>query len=149
MGITAMDQGLRDTARAAFWQGFNSIPSLFEGIASVEPSNSDQETYAWLGYAAPVREFGAQRVKQGVPQVTYSIVNKKWEATVVFDYMIRKYGRNNVVSKNVAQMGQKAREHRDTPATRTVPVWGRISNNHCLAYNCGLECTPKGSEPNE
>ncbi len=122
MPITTMDQGLRDTARIAFWQGFTALPSLFDGIVSVEPSNADQETYAWLGYAAPVREFAGQRVKQGVPQVTYTIVNKKWEATVVFDYLVRKFGKNNVVAKNVAQMGQKAREHRDKLLTQALQL---------------------------
>jgi len=119
---THMDQGLRDTARIAFWQGFAALPSLFDGIASVEPSNADQETYAWLAYAAPVREFSGQRVKQGIPQVTYSIVNKKWEATTTFDYLVRKFGKNNVVAKNVMQMGQKAREHRDKLLTEQLQL---------------------------
>jgi len=127
MPLTHGDQLLRDTARAAFWQGFNAIPSLFDGVASVEPSSSDIETYAWLGYAAPVREFSGQRVKQGLPQVTYNIVNKKWEATAVFDYMIRKFGKNSVVAKNVAQMGQKAREHRDKLLTQVL-VAGTSTN---------------------
>lgn len=125
--LTTGDQLLRDTARAAFWQGFAAIPSIFDGIVSVEPSNADQETYAWLGYAAPVREMGGSRIKQGIPQVTYSIVNKKWEATVAFDYLVRKFGKNNVVAKNVQQMGQKAREHRDKLLT-TVLVAGVSTN---------------------
>jgi len=126
---TAMDQGLRDTARAAFWQGFFQLPSMFNGIASVEPSSADQETYAWLGYAAPVREFLSQRVKQGVPQVTYTIINKLWEATVAFNYLTRKFGKNNVVSKNVAQMGGKAREHRDKLLTQIL-VAGVSTNGY-------------------
>lgn len=131
--LTTGDQLLRDTARAAFWQGFSAIPSIFDGIASTEPSDADQETYAWLGYAAPVREFVGSRIKVGVPQVTYSIVNKKWEATVVFDYLIRKFGKNSVVSKNVQQMGQKAREHRDKLLT-DVLVAGVSTNCYDAQY---------------
>jgi phage major head subunit gpT-like protein len=122
MPLTHMEQGLRDTARIAFWQGFTALPSLFDGLVHVENSTADQETYAWLAYAVPVREFKGQREKNGVPEVNYTIVNKKWEATVVFDYMVRKYGKNNVVAKNVMQMGQKARDHRDKLLTQVLQL---------------------------
>ena len=145
MPLTYGDQLLRDTARASFWMGYNSIPSVFDALVSVEPSSSDQETYAWLGYAAPVREFLGSRVKMSVPQVTYTIVNKKWEATVVFDYLIRKFGKNNVVAKNVAQMGQKAREHRDSLLT-TLLMAGVSTNCYDAQYFFDTDHSDVGAE---
>lgn len=104
---------LRATAQAAFWQRFESYPSIMDGLVYMQPSNSDQETYAWLAYAPPVREMTASRVSVPVPEISYTIKNKKWENTVPIGYELRKFGKNDVVANLVGEMGAKARAYQD------------------------------------
>jgi len=107
--LTHGDQMLRDTARTAFWGGFNSTPDSMSWLALRRPSNADQETYAGFGFAPGVREMLGGRVKRSVPQYSFTLVNKEFESTVVIDYKTRKFSKNNDVQNLLSAMGRKAR----------------------------------------
>lgn len=113
MPLTQGVQILRDTARAAFWQGWDSFPSLTDNITYTFDSNSDQETYAWLSYAPEVREMTGTRVAQPVPEITFTLKNKVWESTTRIPYMTWKFNKNGAIAQLSMEMGKKARAHRD------------------------------------
>jgi len=109
--LTHGDQMLRDTARAAFWGGFNETPDSMTWLASRRTSTADQETYTGFGFAPGVREMIGGRVKRSVPQYAFSVVNKEFESTVVIDYKTRKFAKNNAVADLLGAMGRKARSY--------------------------------------
>lgn len=109
MPLTHSDALLRATAKASFWQNYESWPSLFDGLVQRIDSNADQENYPWLGYAPKMREMVGSKVAKPVPSFDWTIKNKKWESTVAIDYETRKYGKLGAVQAMLGNLGQKAR----------------------------------------
>jgi phage major head subunit gpT-like protein len=102
---------LRATARAAFWQNFESFPDIMGGIAFRTTSDADQETYPWLAYAPGVREMTGSRTKRPVPALDWTIRNRKWENSVPIAYELRRFGKIGAVQALVGNLGQKARAY--------------------------------------
>lgn len=111
--LTQGVQILRDTARAAFWQGWDNFPTLVENCTYIQSSNSDQETYAWLAYAPAVREMTGSKLRQDVPEISFTLKNKLWEVTTAVPYFTWKYNKNGAVAQLGQETGKKARQHRD------------------------------------
>lgn len=109
MPLTHSDALIRATATAAFWQNYESWPSLFDGLVQRISSNADQENYPWLGYAPKMQEMVGSKVAKPVPNYDYTIKNKKFEATIAIDYETRKFAKLGAVSAVVGNLGQKAR----------------------------------------
>jgi phage major head subunit gpT-like protein len=109
MPLTHSDALIRATAKAAFWQSYESWPSVFDGLVQRVDSNADQENYPWLGYAPKMREMVGSKVAKPIPSFDWTIKNKKWEATVAIDYETRKYGKLGAVQAVLGNLGQKAR----------------------------------------
>lgn len=128
--LTAGDALLRDTARAAFWQNFEAFPSIMAGLVFPVDSTSDQETYPWLAYAPGVREMSGSRVKRDVPELSWTIKNKKWENTVVIEYATRKFARLGQVQALLAGLGAKARAYPDKLTSLL------IQNGNSAGYTC-------------
>lgn len=113
MALTAGDALLKATAKAAFWQSFESYPSIMSGIVAEVTSDADQETYPWLAYAPAVREMSGSRLKRSVPELSWTIKNKKWENTVAVEYATRKFAKLNQVQALLGNLGAKARAYPD------------------------------------
>jgi len=111
--LTAADALLKATAKGAFWQSFESYPSIMTGLVAPVTSDSDQETYPWLAYAPGPREMIGSRVKRGVPEISWTIKNRKWESTVAIAYETRKFARLNQVQALLSNLGAKARAYPD------------------------------------
>lgn len=75
---------------AAMFQSFNtlfnkgvaSVDSYWEKISMKVPSSGAQENYAWLGNMPLLREWIGERAIKKLIKKSYSIKNKKFEATV-------------------------------------------------------------------
>lgn len=67
---------------AAYNKAFDGAPSRFREVAMVAPSSAREETYAWLGALAPMREWVGDRVVHRLRLHGYTVVNKKWEQTI-------------------------------------------------------------------
>ncbi len=127
---THADGLIKATAHAAFWQAYESYPSITNGITYTTTSDSDQETYPFLGAAPAVREMTGSRLKRQVPEQTYTIKNKKWENTVSIDYETRKYARLNAVQSLLGNLGSKARAYADKLISTL------IQNGATAGYTC-------------
>ncbi len=66
----------------AFNTGFRSADRYWERIATLVPSTTKQEHYAWLGQWPKLREWIGDRHVQGLEAHDYSIKNKSFESTV-------------------------------------------------------------------
>ncbi len=113
MSLTAADQLLKATAQGAFWQAFESFPSIMDGLVQQVTSNSDQEIYPWLAYSPGVREMTGSRLKRSVPEITWTVRNKKWENTIAINYETRKFSKLNQVEAILSNLGAKARAYPD------------------------------------
>lgn len=109
MGLTAADALLKATAKASFWQAYEQFPSTPPGLAYETDSNSDQEIYPWFAYAPAVREMTGSRLKRSVPELSWTIKNKKYENTVGINYETRRFAKLGSVQALLSDLGAKAR----------------------------------------
>ncbi len=71
--------------RAAFRNGLGMATPSYERIATVVPSTTKEEKYAWLGQVPRIREWIGDRVIQNIAAHDYAIKNKDYESTVSVD----------------------------------------------------------------
>ena len=78
-------EGIRTSARAVFIQGLGDLrPQMsdWEKIATTFQSDTERESYNWLGAAPPMNEWTDKRKLNGLRAFDYTLVNKDWEATL-------------------------------------------------------------------
>lgn len=78
----ALVQDLFKGFRKDFQNGLEIADSEYKKIASVVPSTTAQNIYAWLGQFPQMREWIGKRVIKSMKEDGYAIRNKLYEATV-------------------------------------------------------------------
>ena len=68
--------------RSEFFRRFDAATTYFRDLTTRIQSNSDSESYKWLGSVPRMREWGTGRVARGLSTESYSIENLKYEATL-------------------------------------------------------------------
>ena len=79
---TALVQALFVGYRRDFQQALADTPTDFEKIATVVPSATKSNTYAWLNQFPTFREWIGARTIKDIAASGYSIANKDWESSV-------------------------------------------------------------------
>jgi phage major head subunit gpT-like protein len=98
---------------AAFKDAFNRATPDWEKIATLIPSSSEQNLYAFLGQFPKMREWLGDRQYKNMAAHSYSIVNKQFESTVAVPrnkIMDDQYG---VFTPMMQEMGYAAKMHPD------------------------------------
>lgn len=101
--------------------GFNTIfnkalenyKPIYTEIATVTPSSTDSETYAWLGDIPGMREWIGEREIQNLTASEYSIKNKSFESTISIDRDVFEDDRIGLWSANVSTLAQNAARNPD------------------------------------
>ncbi|NBH80377.1 head protein [Clostridiaceae bacterium] len=101
--------------------GFNTIfnkalgdyKPLYPEIATVTPSTTDTETYAWLGDIPGMREWIGEREIQNITASEYTIQNKSYEATIGIDRDVIEDDRIRLWSSNISALAQNAAKNPD------------------------------------
>jgi len=96
-----------------FNAAFEAAPSQFRLVSMEAPSAAREETYAWLGQFARMREWIGQRNIRNLSLHSYTLKNKTFEDTVSIprtDIEDDKFGIFNPV---VSEMGRSAAMHPD------------------------------------
>ena len=78
-------RGIYTGFNTLFTQAFSSQQPTYERIATVVPSTTDSETYAWLGDIPGMKEWIGDREIQNLTGSDYTIKNKDFELTVGVD----------------------------------------------------------------
>ncbi len=73
---------LTDVFSAAFKNGLAKATDDFKIIATIIPSRTNVNTYAWLGDFPRMREWTGDRIVQGLDGKAYTLSNKEWELTL-------------------------------------------------------------------
>lgn len=96
-----------------FNKAFEEQKPLFERIATVTPSTSDAETYAWLGDIPGMREWIGDREIQNLAGSDYIIKNKDFELTVAVDRNAVDDDKIGLYNPSIQMLGQSAAMHPD------------------------------------
>lgn len=72
---------LNTAVSTAFNQAFDAVDPQYTKVATVVPSSTAANTYAWLGKSTQIREWLGERVINRLKKHQYTIVNKSFEGT--------------------------------------------------------------------
>lgn len=75
-------QGMYIGFNTLFNKAFSEATPLYQQVATVTPSATDAETYAWLGDIPGMREWIGDREVQNLSSADYTIHNKPFELTI-------------------------------------------------------------------
>ena len=80
-------QALRPMVRAEFQQAFDAAVARddYKELVTIITSNTKSNSYAWLGNFPQMREWIGDRVINDMKESSYTIENKKYEATLGVD----------------------------------------------------------------
>ncbi|MDD4985110.1 MAG: Mu-like prophage major head subunit gpT family protein [Dehalococcoidales bacterium] len=76
---------IRTNARAVFMTALGDLRANigdWQDIATVFNSDTEKESYNWLGAAPPMQEWKDKRKLNGLRPFDYTLTNKDWEATL-------------------------------------------------------------------
>ncbi|MCH7591724.1 MAG: Mu-like prophage major head subunit gpT family protein [Planctomycetes bacterium] len=99
--------------RSEFFSRFNETTTHFHDLATRIQSNSDSETYKWLGSTPRMREWGTGRVAKGVRTESYSVENLKYESTLEVDRDEIADDKTGQIRIRIGEMAQRAATHKD------------------------------------
>lgn len=75
--------------KAIFQRAFDNAKPMWDKVATLVPSDTGEETYAWLGSIPTMREWIGDRQIQNLSAAEYTVKNKDFELTIGVD-------RNNI-----------------------------------------------------
>jgi len=101
-------QNLRTLLRGEFRNRVAELgaESIYKKISTIITSNTNSNTYGWLGQFPQLREWLGDRVIKDIAEAAYQIVNKKYEATLGVD-------RTDIEDDNLGQYSILAKEMAD------------------------------------
>jgi phage major head subunit gpT-like protein len=99
--------------RSEFFSRYDATPVQYTELATRIPSNSDSETYRWLGTVPKMREWGTGRLAKGLRSESYSVENLKYEATIEVDRDEIADDQTGQIRLRVGELAQRAATHKD------------------------------------
>jgi phage major head subunit gpT-like protein len=108
-----MPKLLEDGLRTVFFEAFDASVGDYERIATIVPSESDEETYAWLGASPRMREFVDERMPLGLTEFSYAIRNKTWESSLAIERTAIEDDKYGQIKLRVQSLAREARRHID------------------------------------
>jgi phage major head subunit gpT-like protein len=99
--------------RSEFFRRFEGTTTFFGDLATRIQSNSDSETYKWLGSVPRMREWGTGRVARGVNTESYSVENLKYEATLEVDRDEIADDKTGQIRIRIGELAERAATHKD------------------------------------
>ncbi|MBI4719253.1 MAG: Mu-like prophage major head subunit gpT family protein [Planctomycetes bacterium] len=99
--------------RSEFFNRLSGVSTYFQDLSTRIPSNSDSETYKWLGSVPRMREWGTGRVARGVGTEAYSVENLKYESTLEVDRDEISDDKTGQIRIRIAELAERAATHKD------------------------------------
>ncbi|MDZ7862450.1 Mu-like prophage major head subunit gpT family protein [Acidovorax sp.] len=104
---------LNQSFSAAFQLGLGGAQPMWGQIATLVPSATAEQKYAWLGKFTKFREWIGERQYQNLAQHDYAVKNKTWENTVTVSRDEIEDDQYGIYKPVIQQLGQDAAEHPD------------------------------------
>ena len=96
-----------------FNKALTTVEPLYKQIATVTPSTTDAETYAWLGDIPGMREWIGDREVQNLTASGYIIKNRDFELTIGIDRNAIEDDKIALYNPSVEMLAQSAAMHPD------------------------------------
>lgn len=106
-------RGIYTAFNTLFTQAFDGQKPTYEKIATVVPSTTESETYAWLGDIPGMREWVGDREIQNLTGSDYTIKNKDFELTVGVDRNAIEDDKIGLYKPSIQMLGESAAMHPD------------------------------------
>ncbi|KQZ87204.1 hypothetical protein ASD64_07115 [Mesorhizobium sp. Root157] len=97
--------------KATFRNGFGAVALAYTRIATVVPSSTSIETYAWLGDFAGMREWIGDRHRKNLGVEGYTLANRLFEDTVEVPRTSIEDDQYGIFSPAIGMMATAAAEH--------------------------------------
>ena len=124
-----------------FNKSFEEVAPLYTEVATVTPSTTDSETYAWLGDIPGMREWIGDREIQNLSASDYTIKNKDFELTVGVDRNAIEDDKIGLYNPSVQMLGQS---QQFTPTSSSSPCW-RAASRKSATTDSPFSLTPTRS----
>lgn len=99
--------------RSEFFGRFEGANAHYQDMTTRIVSNSDSETYKWLGSVPRMREWGTGRLARGVRSESYSVENLKYESTLEVDRDEIADDKTGQIRIRIAELAERAATHKD------------------------------------
>jgi len=99
--------------RSEFFDRFGSATTYYQDLATRIQSNSDSETYKWLGSLPRMREWGTGRLARGLGAESYSVENLKYESTLEVDRDEIADDKTGQIRIRIGELAVRAATHKD------------------------------------
>ena len=106
-------RGIYVAFNTLFNKAFEGETPLYEKIATISPSTTDAETYAWLGDIPGMREWIGEREIQNITGSDYTIKTKDFELTVGVDRNAIEDDKIGLYNPSIQMLAQAAAMHPD------------------------------------
>ena len=106
-------RGIYVAFNTIFNKAFEGQHPTYEKVATVVPSTSESETYAWLGDIPGMREWIGDREIQNLSASDYTIKNKDFELTVGVDRNAVEDDKIGLYNPSIQMLGESAALHPD------------------------------------
>jgi phage major head subunit gpT-like protein len=104
---------LEDGLKTVFFEAMDATIGDYERIATIVPSESDEESYPWLGAVPSMREFKDERMPLGLLEHSYSIKNKTWESSIAVEREAIEDDKFGQIRLRVQSLAREAKRHVD------------------------------------
>ncbi len=102
-----MEKGLK----VLFLQHFATEAALASRLCHIENSDSDLESYDWLGQSPTMQEFLDERRVVPLSNTKYTITNKTWESTITVKRTDLADNKTGSINRRIQQMAAAAAGH--------------------------------------
>ncbi len=106
-------RGIYVAYNTLFNKMFQAQKPIYEQVATIVPSTTDTETYAWLGDMPGMREWIGDREIQNLSASDYSIKNKDFESTIGVPRNAIEDDKLGIYNPSVQMLAQSAAMHPD------------------------------------
>lgn len=106
-------RGIYTGFNTIFNKAFSEVTPMYKQVATVVPSTTDTETYAWLGDIPGMREWIGEREVNNLIGSDYTIKNKPFELTVGVPVQAIEDDKLGIYRPSVEMLGQSAAYHPD------------------------------------
>ncbi len=99
--------------RSEFFSRYDAAVTHYQDLTTRIQSNSDTETYKWLGSMPRMREWGTGRLAKGLGTESYSVENLKYESTLEVDRDEVSDDKTGQIRVRIGELAIRAASHKD------------------------------------
>jgi len=110
-----------------FFEGYNSVETHWQEVATKVPSTARSENYAWIGSIPRLRKMKGERIPKKLLEHTYTITNEEYEASIEVNHADIKDDQTGQYGIQAKSIGESAKAFPDELVFETLLPGGFTS----------------------